>query len=596
MTFKTYLLLLSAICFVAIAQGQTADPWITKVDPTLLAEAEAGNTVDFLIVLKEQRSPNPQATLKTKEQKGRYVFEQLQNVAEESQEPLRAFLESKNISYQSFFIVNSIYTKGNLALLKALASRNDVAEIQNNPETKLEEPELTSTVDANGAINRTDAEWGLQMIGADKVWEMGISGEGVVVAGQDTGYEWEHITLKEKYRGWDGTNADHNYNWHDAIREISLLHGDTVVMESLNSCGLDSPIPCDDHNHGTHTMGTMVGSDADHSIGVAPNAKWIACRNMERGYGSPVSYIECYEWMIAPTDLNNENADPSKAPHVINNSWSCPEMEGCNEGNWATMNAVVDNLKAAGIVVVVSAGNSGRDGCETINAPSAMFDNSFTIGASMEADTVAHFSSRGPVTVDGSGRMKPNVIAPGFQVLSSIRNNGFARYGGTSMAGPHVAGAVALIISANKDLAGQVEAIENILESTAIAKTNGETCGDLSADAVPNHTAGYGRIDVLAAVQKALAMKAAVQDNEDGVAVVVRPNPARDFINFELQNFKGTTTIDIFDAAGRLLITGESQADVFEVYPVSLARLQAGVYFYQVRNGDSAVDGKFVRF
>ncbi|MFT4666825.1 MAG: serine protease AprX [Polaribacter sp.] len=596
MTFKTYFLFLSAICFSLYAQAQATEQWSSKVDPSLLVEVEEGNTVDFLIVLKEQRSLNSSPTKKTKEEKGRYVFEQLQKVAKESQQSLRSFLESKNITYQSFFIINSIYTKGKLTLIKELASRNDVAQIQNNPEIKMEEPELVLTDVTNGASQRTDAEWGLKMIGADKVWDMGIRGEGVVVAGQDTGYEWEHITLKEKYRGWDGTDADHNYNWHDAIHVISLLHGDTIVMESLNSCGLNSLVPCDDHNHGTHTMGTMLGSDADHSIGVAPNAKWIACRNMERGYGSPVSYIECYEWMLAPTDLNNANPDPYKSPHVINNSWSCPEMEGCNEGNWATMNTVVDNLKAAGIVVVVSAGNSGSQGCESINAPSAMFDNSFTIGASMEADTIAHFSSRGPVTVDGSGRMKPNVIAPGFQVLSSIRNNGFARFNGTSMSGPHVAGAVALIISANKDLAGQVEAIENILESTAVAKTNGETCGGLSADAVPNHIAGYGRIDVLAAVEKALAMKAAVQDNEDGVAVLVRPNPARDLIQFELQNFKGATTIDIFDAAGRLLITEELQADVFEVHSMSLARLMAGVYFYQVRNEERFVEGKIVRF
>jgi hypothetical protein len=78
--------------------------------------------------------------------------------------------------------------------------------------------------------------------------------------------------------------------------------------------------------------------------------------------------------------------------------------------------------------------------------------------------------------------------------------------------------------------------------------------------------------------------------------VLVRPNPARDLIQFELQNFKGATTIDIFDAAGRLLITEELQADVFEVHSMSLARLMAGVYFYQVRNEERFVEGKIVRF
>merc|ERR1712127_902407 len=100
----------------------------------------------------------------------------------------------------------------------------------------------------------------------------------------------------------------------------------------------------------------MVGEDNDNQIGVAPGAKWIACRNMERGNGTPATYIECFEWFMAPTDLNNENPDVSKAPHVIANSWSCPTSEGCDSTNWHVMEAVVQNLKASGVVVVVSAG------------------------------------------------------------------------------------------------------------------------------------------------------------------------------------------------------------------------------------------------
>jgi serine protease AprX len=122
-----------------------------------------------------------------------------------------------------------------------------------------------------------------------------LSGQGVVVGGQDTGYQWDHPAIKSQYRGWDGVEADHAYSWHDAI------HEDLGSLD-LNHCGFDSPVPCDDHGHGTHTMGTIVGG-ADNvgtQIGVAPGARWIGCRNMENGWGTPATYSECYEWFMAP--------------------------------------------------------------------------------------------------------------------------------------------------------------------------------------------------------------------------------------------------------------------------------------------------------
>lgn len=121
-------------------------------------------------------------------------------------------------------------------------------------------------------------EWNLQLVGADQVWALGATGQGVVIGGQDTGYDWDHPALIEQYRGWDGLSADHNYNWHDAIHSNS----------GFNDCGADSPEPCDDNRHGTHTMGTMVGDDgAGNQVGMAPGAEWIGCRNMDEGVGTP---------------------------------------------------------------------------------------------------------------------------------------------------------------------------------------------------------------------------------------------------------------------------------------------------------------------
>src|SRR4029077_4971644 len=142
-------------------------------------------------------------------------------------------------------------------------------------------------------------EPGINWINAPDVWAQGFTGQGVVVGGNDTGYRWTHLALKNQYRGWDGSAADHNFNWHDSIHSGG------------GTCGADSQVPCDDDGHGTHTMGTMVGFDGgSNQIGVAPGAKWIGWRNMDQGNGMPSTYSECFQFFIAPTDLNGNNPDP----------------------------------------------------------------------------------------------------------------------------------------------------------------------------------------------------------------------------------------------------------------------------------------------
>ena len=200
-----------------------------------------------------------------------------------------------------------------------------------------------------------------------------------MVGGQDTGYDWDHPGLINQYRGWNGGSADHNYNWHDAI------HSGGGV------CGPDSPEPCDDHGHGTHTMGTMVGDDGGtNQVGMAPGARWIGCRNMDQGNGTPTTYSECYQWFIAPTDLNNLNPNPAMAPDAINNSWSCPPSEGCTDPN--ILLAVVNNVRAAGIFTSHSAGNEGS-ACSTVANPAAIYDASYSVGSTTSTDAISSFSS-----------------------------------------------------------------------------------------------------------------------------------------------------------------------------------------------------------
>jgi len=467
------------------APAERASAWQSKVDAWVAVNAASGDT-EFLIYLSEQADLSAAAALPTKQEKGRYVYEALTRVAQRTQGPVIAALQASGAEYRLYWVANMIWARGDEHLVQALAARPDVAHLYANPEVHLDEPVSDFTAFSMQAPQAV--EWNILKVNADDVWDAGTTGQGAVVGGQDTGYDWDHPALINQYRGWNGSSADHNYNWHDAIHNTSNP-----------ICPQNSPAPCDDNSHGTHTMGTMVGDAGDgNQIGMAPGARWIGCRNMDQGYGTPETYSECYQWFIAPTDLNGEHPRLDLAPDVIDNSWSCPVSEGCTDPN--VLRAVVDNVRAAGILTAHSAGNSGS-ACSTINTPAAIYDSSFTVGSTDSTDTIASSSSRGPVTIDGSNRPKPDVSAPGVGVRSALPGNTYGIKSGTSMAAPHVAGLVALLVSARPWLAGQVDQLEAIIEQSAVPLTTTTQTCTIPGLQVPNNTYGWGRIDAWGAYQ-----------------------------------------------------------------------------------------------
>jgi len=480
-------LLILVLIIVDTTQSTQASLWEYKVDPWILETARTQPETEFLVYLTTQADLSAATELPGKAAKGQYVYEQLTAVAAATQTDLIQALEKSGADYKSFWIANMVWVRGDEALIQSLARRSDVAHLYANPAVRGVEPAPLTLDDIKGIEG---IEWNITKVAAPSVWAAGYTGQTIVIGGQDTGYDWDHPALKNQYRGWNGSVANHNYNWHDSIHVTG------------SSCGANSPVPCDDHYHGTHTMGTMVGDDGGaNQIGMAPGAQWIGCRNMNSGVGTPATYAECYEWFVAPTDLNNQNPDTSKAPDVINNSWGCPVDEGCTDPN--VLLTVVNNVRAAGIVTVHSAGNDGSS-CSTINTPAAIYDASFTVGSTDSNDNIASSSSRGPVTVDGSGRPKPDISAPGVSVRSSIPGTGYTLLSGTSMAGPHVAGLVALLLSARPDLIGQVDAVESVIMDTAVPRTTSQTCGGVPGTQIPNNTYGWGRIDAWAAYQSTL--------------------------------------------------------------------------------------------
>jgi serine protease AprX len=454
-----------------------------KIAPWVMEHTANGQEAEFFVVLAHQADLSQANSLQTKVEKARYVYGTLLRMSQSTQGPILRWLRERGLRYQSFYIVNAILVTGTRQIAEALAARPDVARIEGNP---LINNHLPQPVEGPAYPERpTTIEPGIAYTHAPDVWALGYTGQNLVIGSEDTGVRWTHNALKPHYRGWDGQNADHNYNWHDSI------HDDVG-----NPCGNDSPVPCDDDGHGSHTTGTAVGDDGmGNQIGMAPGAKWIACRGLGQGHGTPARYIECMEWFIAPYPIGGGQGDPTKAPDVTINSWYCDPPEGCS---LETLHSAVQAQTAAGIMMVVAAQNFGPD-CSTVEYSPGIYAEAYTVGALVTGnDTIANFSSRGPVRVDESNRIKPDITAPGFPVRSSYNTSdtAYTLLVGTSQATPHISGAIALLWSAIPGLRNQIDASRAALDDAAV-HIDSTLCGDAGP---PNNVYGWGRVDILAAV------------------------------------------------------------------------------------------------
>lgn len=469
-----------------------------KLAPDLSAAmaAREDGRFDVLVYLTQQADLRAAQSLKGKEAKGRLVYDILRSTARTAQAPLIAALATQKLSFQAFYITNAVLVRDASAeQIADLAARQDVAQVYFDKPV-LVIPPLTPA-QRQAETGPKGAGDNIKFTKADKVWsDLHANGQGIVVAGNDTGIDWEHTGLRAHYRGVkEGGVVSHDYNWHDAV------HARFAPGLTSNSCGNSTQAPCDDQGHGTHTIGTVVGDDGQgNQVGMAPGATFIGCRNMDAGVGKPSTYIECFEFFLAPYKFGAvaaKDGDPSMAPHVINNSWGCPSDEGCRGSEFLS---VLNALKAAGIMVVAAAGNEGS-GCSSIaDAPAHHSDEVLVVGAvDHRSGTIASFSSRGPSAFDN--KIGPDLSAPGVTVRSTIAGGGFSgsMWSGTSMASPHVAGAVALLWSYDRSLIGDIDATIAALTSTSTPKTSSQTCGGTPGSSIPNNTYGFGNMDVLRA-------------------------------------------------------------------------------------------------
>lgn len=455
--------------------------------------------VTYLVKMKEQADPikaakaaEKQANLKnataaSKElMKRSAVVSALRGKAIETQVKLKKFLKEamKNGSvkeYHSFYIVNGLAVTSTKEVMESIAAFAEVEKILPNETRQLITPTITKQQVNN---NQTQSiEWNINQIGAPAVWDMGIDGTGVVVASIDTGVQWDHPALVEKYRGYNPSNPsqpNHEFNWFDATAGQST--------------------PYDDVGHGTHVTGTMVGSEPDGSnqIGVAPGAKWISVKAFTAAGGTDFDLLEAGEWIISPKDAQG-NPHPEMAPDVVNNSWG----GGSGIDEW--YRPMVQAWRAAEIFPEFSAGNTtifNPGGPGSVATP-ANYPESFATGATDAQNNLATFSLEGPSPYD---EIKPEVSAPGVNIRSSVPGGNYeGGWNGTSMAGPHVSAVVALLKQADSSLT--VDEMEQILLNTAIPLTNGEYPES------PNNGYGYGLVSAFDAVSSVITGLGKVKGN-----------------------------------------------------------------------------------
>jgi subtilisin family serine protease len=435
-----------------------------KIAHDLMATFDRAGTADFWVRLSGKADIASASRIQSRTPRGQEVVKRLKATADSSQEPLRELLKAEGVKSTSFWATNAVYVEdAPEALARKIAGMRGVEEIRAPKTYRIPEPVRVKALST--AVQ--GLAWGVSNINADDVWaETGRRGEDIVVANVDSGVQFDHPALVRSYRGNNGDGTfTHDHNWIDP-------RGDC-----------DTAAPCDKHGHGTHTMGTVAGDDGEGTrIGVAPGVKWIAGVGCPDGSCPEEALIKSSQWMLAPTDLSGRNPDVTKRPHIVNNSW------GSDPSDDPLMEDIQLAWEASGIMGIWSNGNSGP-GCETSGAPGSRTIN-YSVGAYDVDNQIASFSSRG----DGQdGQVKPDIAAPGVAVLSALPGNAYEAWNGTSMAAPHVSGAVALLWSARPEYVRDLEGTRLLLDLSAI-DTDDTSCGGTAAD---NNVYGQGRLDAL---------------------------------------------------------------------------------------------------
>ncbi|CAG7820211.1 unnamed protein product [Allacma fusca] len=410
------------------------------------------------------------------------LSDELERDALKSQKTTLGLLQSGKTTpkFLSLWLTNQISVQGaSIDLVNKIASLDEVSRVEEcrtfvlyteKDSVKFEEYEGRAEL----PIALIPPGYGVSRTQADEVWKLGYDGSGIVVGIIDSGVRLTHDVLRETYVGTD------NYGWFDPD-QLSKYPYDIMIYEG----------------HGTACIGPAVASNG---IGIAPAAKWMACKVVDADKVWHQDWIiACLQFMLCPTDHQGNNKNCSKAPHVINNSWYYPAGE-----DDAVLREITPVLVASQINFVFCAGNQGP-GCGTV-APPGSYKEFIAVGGADFKDILTPSSGWGP---GEGGMIKPDVIAAGKYVpIAHVSSDyAYSTESGTSLASPQVAGVIALMLQKNPTLTPPE--INKILRNTAINNVtlnNQDECGGVPVDKIPNHQIGYGYVNALNAVNAVTAL------------------------------------------------------------------------------------------
>lgn len=470
-------LLLAALVAAAAA--------LAPVDREIKAALEKDASINVIVYLPEFARPTENIHQgMTRAERRVAVHEARAKHAAPFQAPLLKLAKSAGFEVKAFWINNAILVKNATpALIHTFRTQRSVLRLEAADKivARINEPMVHEVEEESTRVGRNMLEWGIEIINAPAAWEI-TTGEGITLSNIDTGVRYTHEAVADSYRGLleDGT-YDHDYNWLDP---------QTVPQNA----------PFDNNGHGTHTMGTIIGSEST-GIGVAHGSKWIAAKGCASSSCSNAHLMESAEYVLCPTRQDGSDVNCTLGADVVSNSW------GGGRGS-TTYLTYIEAWRDAGSIPVFSQGNSGSS-CATANSPGDL-GIVIGVGSTTSAETLSSFSSRGPGV--GSANFpdqKPDISAPGSAVRSSYytSDTAYASLSGTSMAAPHVSGLVGLLLSANPSL--EYDDIYSILTRSAVqtlGKPDGvvSACDGVGYEVYPNYFYGYGRIDALEAVNLAL--------------------------------------------------------------------------------------------
>ncbi|KAI9919887.1 hypothetical protein PsorP6_015936 [Peronosclerospora sorghi] len=366
---------------------------------------------------------------------------------------------------------------------------------------------VLTLLDAQGAAQEDDTkdariESNVQLLHAPALWATGARGRGVVVASIDSGVRYTHEALRDTFRGTmdDGrVNFDYAF-WFPPGTDMSK----------------ETPETADPVGHGTHTMGTAVGG---HGIGIAPDATWITARAFDLwGAANKSNFLFAAQWVVCPTKMNGKDADCSRGADVVTNSFGVDRSTPAYP-QWTWMSKVIDAWRAAGVYPVFASGNTNGFLCGSVYYPGSQEDT-IAVGALIGGFSLWGASGKGPSLEEARGFdhrprrarskyiIKPDFVAPGVGIRSalSVQDSAYTRLTGTSMATPHVAGALALVLGLTHTHAPAYATIVQSLTSTTTRSLHKpflvpSACGNTTYADYPNNLYGWGLVNVCAAAK-----------------------------------------------------------------------------------------------